>query len=92
MGAVKNPGLARTKGVLHRLTERGLLPMVEEVALAHHVTAEDIASADRSRVVCVARRVVFARLREMGFSLPAIGRLVGRDSSTVYDGLKKVAS
>lgn len=89
---MNKPGIISTEGVMFRLQVRGLLAMAEEVALAHHVTVEEVASRARSKRVCAARRVVFARLRSLGLSLPEIGRILGRDHTTVLVGLRKAAA
>jgi chromosomal replication initiation ATPase DnaA len=90
-----HPGLSNAERV-QRATElyadivaRGLLPMMQEVAAAHHVTVHAIVSSGRTKRVAEARHVVFARLRVLGFSLPEIGALMGRDHTTVLYGLRK---
>jgi hypothetical protein len=54
-----------------------------DVAAAHGVTAETIFSESRKGPAARARRQLYQRLREDGFSSSQIGHWLGRDASTV---------
>jgi chromosomal replication initiation ATPase DnaA len=65
------------------LREQELLPLVERIALEHHVTADAVLGRGKTATVARARRAVMVALRGMGFSYPEVGRLIDRDPSTV---------
>lgn len=44
----------------------------------------------RALHVVRARKVLYRELRESGMSYPSIGRFVGRDHTTVMNGIKRV--
>jgi hypothetical protein len=53
------------------------------------MTAEElIASHSRDPAVCLARKRLFAELRDLGWSYPMIGRFTKRDQSTIQQTLK----
>ena len=62
--------------VQHEAVTAGLMP----VMLFHHI---------RSPTYVRARRAVWVRLRELGWSYPEIGRAFGYDHTTVLNALKK---
>lgn len=75
--------------VLHALTERGLLYMLEDVCHRHHVTREEVTSRNRTRSVSFARQDLWWRMREtFGFSYVEIGRLFARNHTTVLHGIR----
>lgn len=65
------------------LEQRGLLEVIDAIAAAHHVSRDEILSRSRVQSVVAGRRSLCVALRERGMSYPEIGRLVGRDHSTV---------
>lgn len=61
--------------------------ILHEVALKHRFKVEDLKSKGCKRALIKARQEAMYRLREEGkFSFPQIGRMVGRDHSTVIHG------
>ena len=66
------------------------LAILEQVAVKHGLTVEDLKSKARARRYIDARRESMTRLRnELGLSTPEIGRLHNRDHSTVLATLGK---
>lgn len=65
--------------------------MVEQVARRHEITVDEILSPDRSRRLILPRWHAFSELRRIGFSYPSIGKIMGRDHSTVIHGIRKFA-
>lgn len=59
------------------------------VAEAHEVTAREVMSQNRGKRVSRARRDVFAALKFLGLNNSEIGRAMGRDHSTVVQGLRR---
>ncbi len=72
---------------LEELAERGLLDRVIATCRAHGVHLEEVHGRTRRAQYTAARVAIWAWLREMGWSLEEVGRLFGRDHSTVRDGL-----
>lgn len=52
------------------------------------VNGADILGRSRDKLAMRARRTLYRRLREEGYSYPTIGRMVGRDHTTVMSGVK----
>lgn len=50
---------------------------------------EAVLSTSRSQMAVKARLMVWVLLRDLGFSLPEIGRMTNRDHKTVLHGLRK---
>jgi len=63
---------------------------VQNIADDHGVTVEDIFGKRRHAPIARARQEAFTALRWYGFSYPQIGRIFGRDHSTVIHGVRKV--
>lgn len=57
------------------LEARGLLDMVGDVALSHHVTLDEVCSKKRTKRIAAARHAAWAKLRTLGFSYPEIAAL-----------------
>jgi WhiB family transcriptional regulator, redox-sensing transcriptional regulator len=72
-----------------RLADAGTI--VAAVADRHGLTVEVLTGDGRSRGVVAARREAMWCLRESGLSLPDVGRVLGRDHSTVLHGLRRFA-
>lgn len=64
-------------------------PAILRAAKVSGIPAGDIAGPCRKPYVCFTRYVVMAALRDRGLSLPAIGRIVHRDHSTILYGLRQ---
>lgn len=65
--------------------------VIAEVAREHEVTPEQVMGRSVHRHVVRARWAAMARLREAGLSYPRIGRILGRDHSTVMYGIRRHA-
>jgi chromosomal replication initiator protein len=64
--------------------------LAERIARAHGVTYEDMMSASRLKAVTAARHAFMAELRmTYAMSTPEIGRIVGRDHTSVMHALRK---
>lgn len=70
------------------LADRGLLEDFTHIAQNHHVGLNDVFSRGRMAPVAAARKAMMALLRQRGWSYPAIGKLFGRDHSTVMGALR----
>lgn len=62
---------------------RGLLWLLDGVASAHDVTADEMLAHDRHQRPTAARHDLWRRLRERGWSYPEIGKATGFDHTTV---------
>lgn len=70
----------------------GVRQIIREVAREHRVTPADIMGPRRLRHIAEARFEVYHRLRhELGLTLPRIGQIMGRDHTSVLNGLRKYA-
>ena len=65
----------------------GAQAIVERVARAYALTPEKLLSGDRHALLVEARRVAMQLLRERGMDVVTIGRVIGRDHSTVLHHL-----
>lgn len=66
---------------------RGLGALLDEVCAEHHVTAAEALGALRVPHIVAARHALWGRLRALGWSHSAIGRLCDRDPTTVMAAL-----
>ena len=72
------------------LKARGLYLLVERIAIKHYVTVAAICSPRRTADICKARRAVWRELRATtNMSTTELGRLFGRDHTTVIHALAK---
>lgn len=62
---------------------------IAEIAEAHHLTVEDILSPKRHKYLVSVRRKCIYMLRDKGHSTTEIGRIMGRDHSTIVVALQK---
>jgi chromosomal replication initiation ATPase DnaA len=62
--------------------------IVNEIVLKTGITREAIFARDRRRHVMVARLMLYRELRAYNLSYPTIGRLLGRDHSTILTAVK----
>lgn len=75
-----------------KITIRGIkwLPILAEVAKKHGVPETGLKMGTRGICSGAPRNELYYRLREeLGLTSPQIGRLLGRDHSTVTNGTKK---
>lgn len=68
------------------------MALLEEIAVSHYVTLDDVLGESKSKVILPARFHCYRALREQGMSLKKIGRIMGRDHTTVLKGLRRVGS
>lgn len=69
------------------------IAIIREIALEYGVSVVCILGRDRTRRVSAARRCAYATIRSRkGISYPAIGRIFGRDHTTVIYGVRKHGS
>lgn len=65
--------------------------IVKVVAEARNVSVYEIASSSRSQPISWARQEIMYLVRELtNLSLPSIGRILGRDHTTILHGLRQV--
>ena len=63
--------------------------IVREVCETHDVTRDEIFEKNRSKKLVMARGVIYDRIRnELGWSYPKIGKLFGRDHTTILHGVR----
>ena len=73
-----------------RLTPRERRRMIiAQVCDRHGVAVEEVMGRSRFKRVCTARKEAYAMLREERLSYPTIGRMFGRDHTTVVDGVQR---
>lgn len=73
--------------ILAELKVRGLAAEFADIARRHNVTLSEVMGPERLRPMVQARHECWRFLAGRGWSQPAIGRLFGRDASTVKYGL-----
>lgn len=80
--------------LLERMRRVGLLALAESVASRHHITVGEMLGRRRTTQIVRARQEFYVALRRKGFSYPEIGRIVGRDHTTVLHACRglRVAS
>jgi len=71
------------------LMERGLYEIAKEIALKEHVTVEEIGSMSAFSHIVRARLEFVTFLRDRGWSFEAIGTLLGRDRSSIFQMMKR---
>jgi chromosomal replication initiation ATPase DnaA len=77
--------------VARALSQRDLLELVGNVCRTHGVTVDEVCGRTRTQAVSWARHETWWRLRhhpERHYSLAEIGRLFGRDHTTVLHGIQ----
>ena len=73
------------------LSSRHLLPLAKEVCASRGVLLHELLGATRSRSVVRARHELWWRVRhhpDRCYSLPEIGRLFGKDHTTILAGIE----
>jgi chromosomal replication initiation ATPase DnaA len=77
-----------TSPVIDALRARDLLEFVDDVCRRRGVTRKELCDRGRTRAVAQARQELWWQLRQhRHYSLGEIGRLFGRDHSTVLQGI-----
>ncbi len=71
------------------IIDRGLGEILKEIATAHHCTMTEIVGPSKFAHVSTARREFCNRLRAMGWSYSAIGRLMGRDHTSIIEAVTR---
>jgi chromosomal replication initiation ATPase DnaA len=77
--------------VIDVLAARDLLRVLDDVCRARHVTRAEVCGCRRTKAIVAARHEVWWRLRhhpELSFSYEEIGRLFGRDHTTVLAAVR----
>lgn len=72
------------------LAEVNLLGVAEAIAGRYHITLDEMLSDSREEPRPRARQALWLELHHRGWSQPRIGRIVGRDHSTVGVGIRQV--
>lgn len=91
MSAVREPvGLLAAQRRAEADAATWLPALVEDVAKVYRTIPEEVMGRSREGTLPNARHAVYWSLREAGLSLPAIGRVMDRDHSTVLSGIRKV--
>lgn len=62
---------------------------IAQVCDRHGVEVEEVMGRSRLKHVCSARKEAYVMLREERLSFPTIGKMFGRDHTTVVDGVKR---
>jgi hypothetical protein len=78
--------------VIAAIRASGLGPMLDEICAEHNVSAEEVCGTRRHKQISAARQHLWSLVREeQGLSFPAIGRLFGRNHTTVMAGIQRHA-
>lgn len=72
------------------LEELNLIGVAQAIAGRYHVTVDEMLSDSREEPRPRARQALWLELYHRGWSLPRIGRVIGRDHTTVLTGIRKV--
>lgn len=72
----------------NELRQRGLWPLVEEIARAFYLFPQEVISRRRERPIIRARQALYTKLIADGYSFAAVGRIFRRDHTTVIAALK----
>jgi chromosomal replication initiation ATPase DnaA len=59
-------------------------------AIEHGVEPADIMSERRLQKIAIARMTAWKRLRDLGYSLPSIGKAYNRDHTSILSGLRRL--
>lgn len=78
-----------TDEVIRGLRERGLVPLVRNVARVYHVTFRELCGRMGTKRVSQARAALWAELHGMGFSYPEIGLMFDRDHTTIIHSVQR---
>jgi chromosomal replication initiation ATPase DnaA len=89
MHKIANGTQADLEFLVRRLTERGLLELLDQICEARNVTRLEIAGKARSRSIVRARQELWSLLRAgaWGYSFHEIGKLFRRHHSTIAYGI-----
>lgn len=69
--------------ILERIEHYGLSAVLRGISKEYFVPVEAIVSRERTKRVVEARKAFLIVLRENGFSYPEIGKLLGKDHTTI---------
>ena len=81
-------GIRHHRRVSIRLTRHTLSRVLEVVASRHGLTPDEVLSQRRTRRIAYGRQELMAELRRLRYSLPEIGRMLGKDHTTVLHGVR----
>ena len=70
------------------LSRRDLTELAQACARAGRTTVEAMLSRSNETRAATARRALYVELRALGWTLPKIGRFVGRHHTTVWSSLE----
>ena len=62
---------------------------IAQICERRGVTVDELMGRSRYKRVCSARKEAYAMLREEKLSYPTIGKMFGRDHTTVIDGIQR---
>lgn len=71
------------------LRARGWWPIVEAICHAHYVTSDELLGTSRVTHIVRARYALYSAMRDEGLSYSAIGGLLGRDHTTILEGVRR---
>lgn len=63
--------------------------IIREVCATYEIARDDLLSDNRAFWCSIPRQALMFALHEAGYSYPRIGRLLGRDHSTIIFGVKR---
>lgn len=75
--------------ITDELRKRGLYDVAEDIARGLHITVPEMLGGRKHPVVCEARRMFYRYLYALGWSYGMIGKLLGKDHSTVMYALRQ---
>ena len=76
------------KGPLYSVIDPEIV--LADICSAHNVTLRFVRSYRRNKHLVTARKACVKALRDLGLSMPAIGKLLHRDHTTVLHHLRSV--
>jgi len=83
---------ADQKAAASMIKKERVRTIILSVAERHAVLVSDLLSASRCRPTVEARQAAYMDLRSAGIRVSEIGRIMGKDHSTVLHGLRRAAS
>jgi chromosomal replication initiation ATPase DnaA len=76
------------KPSIEELEQRDLLQGAQRIARSYRLSLAEMFSKSRTRPAPEARAAFYRELRELGWSYPRIGELVGKDHTSVLDAVR----
>ncbi len=90
MRASHHPLLAGAKTPAERVKDAGLWPLLQRLCAEHHVLPEVVLSSVRTKTVAECRAHFLLVMQDTcGFSLPEMGRMIGRDHTSALYAIRK---